>query len=331
MNLTYCKNLWIVLLVAAGVFLASAFLFQTTAKAAEEEQIQAAIEDLSSATGQNITSGNQAKEFCNQEQYIDLCAAIGKKHELYTENEIAQVIAFLNEVKGQVLADLKACQDEECLIKVANQLAKKVQINNPTLASNFKLTTTVIAQKNSVVQAAKEVGLNFRDCEAMDPDTAPVDLLRKCARLAKDTRVQKYIPEERRALAEQFGDTTIELREALSAGKYQCGDGTLEGCGSFCLNPDVATRAAGIPAVCTQIASEVFGQEGVKQLETSYRQVGQVRDYYSKKFILTLPDGKELVGEGQIRNICDQAFSSRNFDVAKACGGFAVKNGFAEQ
>src|SRR3989344_4140465 len=303
MNLTYCKNLWIVLLVAAGVFLASAFLFQTTAKAAEEEQIQAAIEDLSSATGQNITSGDQAKEFCNQEQYLDLCADIGKKHELYTENEIAQVNAFLNEVKGQVLADIKACQDEECLIQVANQLAKKVQINNPTLASNFKLTTTVIAQKNSVVQAAKEVGLNFRDCEAMNPDTAPVDLLRKCARLAKDTRVQQYIPEERRTLAAEFEDSgTFKLSEALAAGKYQCGDGTLEGCGNFCLNP---TQGASIPPVCAQIASEVFGAEGVKQLEAAHQQVGQVKDYYSKKFILTLPNGRELVGEGQIRNACD--------------------------
>ena len=332
MNLINCrKNQLAVLLVVAGVFLASAFLFLSLVNAAEEAQIQAAIEDLSSATGQNITSEDQALELCNQEQYLDVCADIGKEHDLYTPEEIEQVDDFLSEVKGKILDDIKTCSDEECLVKVANELAQKLKTKNPTLAVNFDLTAKVIEDKNAVVQAAKEVGLNFRDCEAMDPDTAPVDLLRKCARLAKDTRVQKYIPEERRVLAEEFEDSaTIKLREALSAGKYQCGDGTLEGCGNFCLNP---TGTAGIPPVCSQIASEIFGQEGVKQLEAAHQHVGQVKDYYSKKFILVLPNGKELVGESQIRSACDEAFSGQlnNIEMARACGNFAVKNGFASQ
>src|SRR3989344_4736219 len=159
MNLTYCKNLWVVLFIVAGVFLASAFMFLSLAQAAEEAQVQAAIEDLSSVTGQDITSEDQAMELCNREQYLDVCADIGKKHDLYTADEVAQVDSFLSEVKGQVLADIKACQDEECLIRVASQLAKKVQVNNPTLATNFKLTTTIVEQKNTVVQAAKEVGI----------------------------------------------------------------------------------------------------------------------------------------------------------------------------
>ena len=330
MNLIYChKNQGATLLLVVGVFLASAFLLLTQVQAAEEAQIQAAIEDLSSVTGQSVTSQEQALALCNQEQYLDVCADIGKKHNLYTEAETIQVDAFLDEVKGQALSDIKACQDDECLIRVASQLAQKVKINNPTLATSFQLTATIIEEKNSVVQAAKEVGVNFRDCESMDPDTAPIDLLRKCARLAKDTRVQKYIPEERRVLAAEFEDSsTLKLREALGAGKYQCGDGTLEGCGKFCLNP---TQGTAIPVVCSQIASEIFGAEGVKQLEAAHQQVGQVKDYYSKKFILTLPNGKELVGEGQIRNACDQAFSERNLEIAKACGAFAVQNGFAGQ
>ena len=330
MNLIYCcKNHWVVLFVVAGVFLASAGLFLSIANAAEEAQIQAAINDLSSATGQDITSKDQALELCNQEQYIDVCADIGKKHDLYTAEEIKHVDDFLSEIKGKILNDIKTCLDEECLVKVANELAQKLKTKNPKLATDFNLTAKIIEEKNSVVQAAKEVGLNFRDCEAMDPDTASIDLLRKCAKLAKDSRVQKYIPEEKRVLAEQFEDSaTIKLREALSAGKYQCGDGTLEGCGNFCLNP---TQGMGIPPVCAQIASEIFGQDGVKQLEAAHQQVGQVKDYYSKKFILTLPDGRELVGEGQIRNACDLAFSNRDIEIAKACGSFAVKNGFATQ
>ncbi|OGN15471.1 MAG: hypothetical protein A3J47_02770 [Candidatus Yanofskybacteria bacterium RIFCSPHIGHO2_02_FULL_43_22] len=329
MNLTYCKNKLIASLLTAGVFLASAFLFLSPAGAAEETQIQAAIDDLSSATGQDITSKDQALELCNQEQYLDTCADIGKKYELYTPEEIGQVDDFLNEVKGKILNDIKTCVDEECLIRVANELAQKLQAKNPTLAINLNLTPKIIEQKNAVVQAAKDIGVNFRDCETMDPDTAPIELLRKCAKLAKDSRVQNYIPEEKRALAAQFEDSaTLKLREALSAGKYQCGDGTLDGCGNFCLN---STGTAGIPPVCSQIASEIFGQDGVKQLEAAQQQVGQVKYYYSKKFILTLPDGSELVGEGQIRNACDKAFAIRNIEFVRACGNFAVNNGFAAQ
>src|SRR3989344_6798027 len=332
MNLTYCyKNQRsLLLIIMVGVFLASAFLFLCRgAQPAEEGQIQAAISELNSVTGQNIATEEQARDFCNQEQYWETCADVGKKHELYETEELKQVDLFLNEIKGKILEDIKSCSDEVCLIKVANDLAQKIQRKNPTLATNLQLTTKIVEEKNAVVQAAQEVGVNFSDCESMDPDTAPVDLLRKCARLAKDTRVQKYIPEEKRALAEQFEDSaTIKLREALSVGKYQCGNNTLESCGNFCLNP---TGTDGIPAVCNQIASEIFGQEGVKQLEAAHQQAGQVKDYYSKKFILTLPDGSELVGEGQIRNACDKAFAIRNIEFVRACGNFAVNNGFAAQ
>ena len=333
MNLTYCKNLSNTLLIVAGVFLASAILFSPLVSAAEEAQIKDAIKELRSVTGQAVTSEDQAKALCNQEQYLDVCADIGKKYDLYTPEEIKSVDDFLVEVKGKILDDIKKCNSEECLVRVAGELAVKIKTKNPTLATDLNLTTKIVAEKQAVVQAAKEVGVNFKDCESMNPDTASVDLLRKCARLAKDTRVQKYIPEERRVLADQFGETTIKLREGLSTGKYQCGDNTLEGCGNFCLNPDTATRMAGIPAVCTQIAKEVFGQDGVKQLESSYQQVGQVRDYYSKKFILTLPSGKELVGENQIKTACDEAFSGQlnNIEMARACGDFAVQNGFASK
>src|SRR3990167_5249453 len=242
MNLTYCKNLSNTLLIVAGVFLASAILFSPLVGAAEEAQIKDAIKELRSVTGQAVTSEDQAKALCNQEQYLDVCADIGKKYDLYTPEEIKSVDDFLVEVKGKILDDIKKCNSEECLVRVAGELAQKIKTKNPTLAADLNLTTTVVEEKKAVVQAAKEIGVNFKDCESMDPDTAPVDLLRKCARLAKDSRVQKYIPEEKRALAAQFEDSaTIKLREALSAGKYQCGDGTLEGCGNFCLNPTSGT------------------------------------------------------------------------------------------
>ena len=306
------KNSRLLWVGVVGVFVASAFLFWSVAWAAEEAQIEAAIKDLSASTGQSISSEEQARTFCNQEQNLDVCADIGKKHALYEAEELKKEDNFLAEIKGKILDDIKNCSDEECLGRVASELAKKLQAKNSTLATDFKLTTTIVAEKQAVINAAKEVGVDFRTCEAMDPDTAPVDLLRKCAQLAKDARVQRYIPEERRASAEQFGDTTIKRREALTAGKYQCGDGTLEGCGNFCLKSSSETQAAGIPEVCRKIATEVFGAEGVKELERAHPPVGQVKDYYSKKFVLTLPNGKELGGEGKIGNASDRAFAIRN-------------------
>src|SRR3989344_6745121 len=106
------KNLSFLVLVTVGVLLASAFLFWSVALAAEEAQIEAAIKDLSAVTGQNITSEEQAKTFCNQEQYFDVCADIGKKHNLYEAEEIKKVDDFLLEVKGKILADIKNCTDE---------------------------------------------------------------------------------------------------------------------------------------------------------------------------------------------------------------------------
>src|SRR3989344_9666139 len=96
----------------AGVFLSSVFLFLSVAYAAEEEQIEAAIEELSSVTGQDIASEEQARTFCNQEQYFDVCADVGKKHNLYEAEEIKKVDDFLLEVKGKILADIKNCTDE---------------------------------------------------------------------------------------------------------------------------------------------------------------------------------------------------------------------------
>src|SRR3989344_1607481 len=334
MDLIHCKkyNITLPFILGVCVLLASAFSFSLIAQAeVSEAQIQGAIQELSTLTGQNIASEDQAKDLCNKEQYLDVCADIGKKHNLYTQEEVKQVNAFLDEVKGKILEDIKSCPDEGCLIRVANELSRKMQTKNSTLATNLNLTAKLIDEKKSVIDAANEAGVSFRDCESMDPDTAPIELLRKCAKLAKDSRVQKYIPEEKRALTDQFSDTTLVLREALAVGKYQCGDNTLEGCGNYCLNPSVSAIGAGIPEVCKQIATEVFGSDGIKQLESAHQQVGQVRDYYSKKFILTLPDGRELVGDGQIRNACDQAFSERNLEIAKACGSFAVQNGFATQ
>src|SRR3990167_6494124 len=125
------------------------------------------------------------------------------------------------------MEDLQKCTTEECLIKVANDLSKKLLLKNSELASQLDLTSKKIEEKKIIVDVAKEAGVNFSDCQTMDPDTASLDLLRSCAKLAKDSRIQKYIPEEKLTASAIHVDKTIELRAALSKKEISCGDGTL--------------------------------------------------------------------------------------------------------
>ena len=167
MDLIHCKkyNITLPFILGVGVLLASAFSFSLIAQAeVSEAQIQGAIQELSTLTGQNIASEDQAKDLCNKEQYLDVCADIGKKHNLYTQEEVKQVNAFLDEVKGKILEDIKSCPDEGCLIRVANELSRKMQTKNSTLATNLNLTAKLIDEKKSVIDAANEAGVSFRDC-----------------------------------------------------------------------------------------------------------------------------------------------------------------------
>src|SRR3989344_7303340 len=133
MDSTYSQKLNIkpLFILGVSVFLASAFLFyfiaQAQTDADHEAQVKAAIEDLSSTTGQTISSEEEAKNLCNLEQYLDVCADVGKEHDLYTPEEERHVDDFLTEIKGKILEDIKSCPDDECLIRVANELAAKIK------------------------------------------------------------------------------------------------------------------------------------------------------------------------------------------------------------
>ena len=101
----------------------------------------------------------------------------------------------------------------------------------------------------------------------------------------KDSRVQKHISADKKQLAETAG-STVQLREALTRGDYQCGDEPLESCGNFCLKPMAEAKEKGIsaiPPVCRDIANKFFGSDGIKQLETNYSQVNQAIDFYQKE------------------------------------------------
>lgn len=268
-----CKLLIVTGLVAGFIFVASPLV--RAANLPIENSISAALQDLSAATGQTITTKEQAAEICDQEKYFVTCAQIGKKYQLYKKDEVKDVDAFLNEIKGQIAEELAQCQDPECLVSVAQEFANKLAQKDPRLASKFDLTKQMVQKKKAIFQAAKELGVSFESCQQMDPDTAPVDLLRACAKLAKDSRVVKEVPEGDQGEIDKTQDVAA-LREALASGQIQCGDNTLEGCSRFCMNPGPQASGQGtaaIPAVCREIAQKFFGPDGIKRLEETWRQV----------------------------------------------------------
>src|SRR3989344_2780632 len=242
-----------------GIFI-TAFVFINSVQAAS---IDDALKDLGQATGESITTQEQAGEVCDSEKYFTVCAEIGKKYSLYSQAEVKQVDSLVSEIKGQIESELKRCQTTECLIEVAQKLSQKVSAKNPKLAEQAELTSKFVQKKQAIIEAAKELGVNYQQCRELDPDTASVELLRGCAKLAKDSRVKDNIPKEAVAQAE-MGEKALELRQALKSGEVQCGNGTLESCGNFCLNPSAEAQAQGgsaIPSICRDIAKKFFGQQ----------------------------------------------------------------------
>ena len=326
------KNLISFILIAGALLIPAIFVFAQTDGSTISENETAALQDLSRLTGQQITSVIQAKEVCNLERFLTDCADIGKKNNLYEPEEIKQVNSILNELKGKIFEDFKNCADENCLLKVANQLAQGLTKNNPELAKQIDLTTKAVENKKEIITAAREAGVSFSDCQTMDPDAAPIELLRACAKLAKDSRVQKHISADKKQLAETAG-STVQLREALTRGDYQCGDGTLESCGNFCLKPMAEAKEKGIsaiPLVCRDIANKFFGSDGIKQLETNYSQVNQAIDFYQKRdenMTFVTSDGRTLFNPEEISFYLETEAKNGNIEAIEKGTSFLVAQG----
>jgi len=314
-----------------GIFI-TAFVFINSVQAAS---IDDALKDLGQATGESITTQEQAGEVCDSEKYFTVCAEIGKKYSLYSQAEVKQVDSLVSEIKGQIESELKRCQTTECLIEVAQKLSQKVSAKNPKLAEQAELTSKFVQKKQAIIEAAKELGVNYQQCRELDPDTASVELLRGCAKLAKDSRVKDNIPKEAVAQAE-MGEKALELRQALKSGEVQCGNGTLESCGNFCLNPSAEAQAQGgsaIPSICRDIAKKFFGPEGEKELENSYNQVGQVRSSYLRKaesLTFQTIDGQTITNPEEIGRYMEEQGRQGNVEAVEKGMDFMVNNSFAQ-
>ena len=119
--------------------------------------------------------------------------------------------------------------------------------------------------------------------------------MRSCAKLARHENIQKYIPEEDRDKVGKSESTTA-LKEALARGEFSCGDGTIEGCGTFCLNQSAEARGAGvsaIPPICREIAARFFGPEGEGELELAYGRVQGTFDEAHRRLVEGDPGNRE--------------------------------------
>ncbi|MBI4137957.1 MAG: hypothetical protein HY472_01770 [Candidatus Sungbacteria bacterium] len=331
--------------IATGLFFVGAFfapIFFASAQTSTDPktsnpppQIAAALEDLSRLTGQVVANEDQARALCNQEQFLADCAQIGKQHNLYSAERRAQVDSVLEELTGRIADDLKQCRDEACIVEVATQVAQNIARRNPTVARQLDLTPQKVEEKKEILNVAQEIGVSPAQCRDMDPDTAAIELLRACARLAKDQRIQRYIPEPAREAA-RAGDTTIALREALATKEYQCGDNTPDGCGNFCLNPSEEARAQGsttIPGVCRDIAQRFFGQDGIRELENAHQQVRQVQQFYQKKIenvLFTTHEGRSLTRPEDIGRYLEDQGAKGNVEAVRRGMDFLVAQGFAK-
>ena len=317
---------------AIGVFgMAGVALAQTALPdGVTEEQMNAAFKDLSAVYGAPVVRLDQAKAICNEEKYVTDCAQIGKKHDLFSDERTKQVDTLLTEFKGEAVEKLKQCSDAACLVEVATSIARRLNSGNPSVARAVELTPQKVGEKRTIVETAKSIGVDIEACRTMDPDTATVELLRSCARLAKHENVQKYIPQETKNRAEE-ADAAIALKEDLASGRVSCGDNTLEGCGNFCLAPSAEARAKGvaaIPPVCRQIATKFFGSEGIKELEKAYSSVQTTFNTLSDRaqnVVFTTADGKILSDPGSIGRYMEDAGSRGDVESITRGMDFMVK------
>ncbi|MDP2593843.1 MAG: hypothetical protein Q8P36_00680 [bacterium] len=313
----------------AGVALAQTELPEGVTDA----QMNSAFEDLSVIYGAPIVRLDQAKAVCNEERYLVDCAEIGKKYDLFSDERTKQVNALLTEFKGDAVEKLKQCADVACLVEVATSIARSLNSGNPSVARAVELTPQKVVEKRTIVEAAKSLGVDIEACRTMDPDTATIELLRGCARLAKHENVQKYVPQ---ATKDRAGgaDAAIALKESLASGQLSCGDNTLEGCGNFCLAPSNETRAsgiAGIPAVCRQIATQFFGDSGVGELERAYTTSQETFDTLTKRaqnVIFKTADGRTLSDPGSIGRYMEEAGARGDVEAVSRGMDFLIAKGF---
>ncbi len=306
------------LVLAAGLLFATAAFAQTASSNDISPELTSLAQDL----------GCNSKEACEAAFEADFSRGIelAVKHDVYDQETQKLAQTFKQEVLAN-LANVKSENFEEKFVEIAQAMISQ----KPNLARLLNLNKEEVEAAKVIVTQIKEEGVNLELCRKPAESLTKEQLiacLNASNKLAENkTVVKSYISEERFTVADK-SNSMLGLQRALDRGEYSSlGAKTPDALGNICLKQ-------GSPSECDDIASRYFGADGVKYLAQARQHVSSVAEKYLKQvdsFILTTPDGQTISGEDAIRDTCDQAFNSGNGALAKACGNFAVKNGFITQ
>ena len=259
----------------------------------------------------------------NFEQGITLA----QKYDIYTPEEKKLAATFQTEVLER-LRTVSQDNFEEEILALANKILKE----KPALAKTMGVTRQGVDSAEIIINTVKDAGVDIGICQKSPEDLSREQLI-ACIKASNDLSskekvVGDYIPKENTKAKE--AERMLDLENSLLAGEYSgLGKIGVEQAGQICLKPGSESIAD-----CDQIAQRFFGNEGVKYLQEARQQTTRIKEYYTQgieKMELVTPDGQKLIGKGAIKNACDKAFENSNLGLARACGNFAVKNGYATQ
>src|SRR3989344_5153074 len=273
--------------------------------------------------------GCQSKAECAEKfnTNIEQGITLAQKYDIYTPEQEKVAGAFKEEGLER-LRGVSQNNFEQEILALANKILK----DKPALAKTMGVTQQGVDAAQTITNTIKDAGVDIRTCQK-SPENLSREELIACVKAGnnlsgKGTSVGDYIPKENIKAGEV--QKMLDLENSLLAGEYPgLGKIGVEEAGQICLKPDSESITD-----CDKIATRFFGAEGVQDLQRARQQTTQIKEYYTKgieKMELVTPDGQKIIGKGAIKNACDSAFEDNNLGLARACGNFAVKNGFATQ
>ena len=304
---------------------------ETTIQTTTPETISNAETIPSNLTSLAQDLGCATKTECSEkfEENFEQGMILAEKHNVYNAEQKTLATVFQKEVLAKLSATTNQDNFEEELVILAREILNK----KPALAKQIGFTKQQVEATETIIQTVKDAGVNMQTCK-QSPETLSREQLIACVKAGndlsgKEKSVEQYISKEKIARAGEVGQM-FELDQALANGEFpELGNINIEEAGEICLRPESKTISD-----CDKIAEKFFGAEGVNELQKSREQTTKVKEYYLKgmeKMELVTPDGKKIIGKGAIKNACDMAFEQKNLGVARACGNFAIKNGFTTE
>ena len=313
--------------ITIGLILPLMLMFSVALAQTETSTISADIPEELVPLAKDLgcqTSAQCAEKF---DANIETGIALAQKYDIYTPEQEKVAATFKTEVLER-LRGVNQDNFEEEILALANKILKE----KPALARTMSLTRQGVNAAETIINTVKDAGVDIATCQKSPEDLSREQLI-ACVKASnnlssKGTLVGDYIPKGNAKVGEV--EQMLALENSLLAGEYsELGKVSAEEAGQICLKSGSESIVD-----CDRIAQKFFGNEGVKHLQEARKQTTRIKEYYTEgieRMELVTPDGQKLIGKGAIRNACDRAFEDSNLGLARACGNFAVKNGYASQ